>query len=99
MSSYNGCGVTLADRIEHGLLTIQELCALKLVSISKVYEDIAAGNLPVEKHGRLTRVQGPIAKRYVPGQRCAAEGAAAGEKLPDLAAPVGVRGVDKPEAA
>lgn len=79
MSRYNGCGVTLADRIEHGVLTVQELCALKLVGHSKVYKDIADGNLPIEKHGRSTRIRGPIAQRYVPGQRCTEENATARE--------------------
>lgn len=59
--------VTLADRLEHGFLTIDELCALKHCGRTMVYADIKSGYLVVEKHGRSTRVAGPVAKVYVPG--------------------------------
>jgi hypothetical protein len=62
-------GVTLADRLEHGFVSIKELAALKLCGPTQIYEDIKAGALPIEKHGRSTRIRGPVAKAYVPGQR------------------------------
>ena len=62
-------GITLADRLDYGFLTIDELCALKLCGKTQVYADIKAGALKVEKHGRSTRVAGPNAKAYQPGQR------------------------------
>ncbi len=63
--------VSFADRLEHGVITIDELCALKRCGRTQVYEDIRAGALEVEKHGRSTRIRGPVAKSYVPGRRYA----------------------------
>jgi hypothetical protein len=62
-------GVTLADRLEHGYVTIEELCALKVCGKTQIYEDIKSGALEVEKHGRSSRIRGPVAKDYRPGQR------------------------------
>jgi hypothetical protein len=62
-------GVSLADRPDYGFVTIDELCALKMCGKTQVYADIKAGALRVEKHGRSTRVRGPIAKAYIPGAR------------------------------
>jgi hypothetical protein len=61
--------ITLTDRLEHGFLTLGELCALKLCGKTQVYADIKAGVLKVEKHGRSTRVSGGAAKAYQPGCR------------------------------
>jgi hypothetical protein len=70
MAFFNAsAGVTLADRLEHGVITVEELCALKMCGKTQVYADIKAGALSVEKHGRSTRVRGQIAKAYIPGQR------------------------------
>jgi hypothetical protein len=69
--------VTLEARLEHGYVTIKELCALKLCGLTQVYADIKAGALEVEKHGRSTRVRGPIARAYTPGARHAKRGEAA----------------------
>lgn len=68
--------VTLADRLEHGFVTVEELCALKACGRTQVYEDIKAGALPVAKHGRSTRIAGPDAKAYAPGARRLEKGAA-----------------------
>jgi len=68
------CAVSLADRLEHGFVTIDELRALKICGKTQIYEDIKAGVLPVEKHGRSTRVAGPVAKDYKPGSRHLADG-------------------------
>lgn len=59
--------VTLADRLEHGFVTVHELAELKNCGITTIYADIKAGALLVEKHGRATRISGPIAKDYRPG--------------------------------
>lgn len=72
----NTPSVTLADRLEHGVLTIDELCILKACGRTQVYADIKAGALPIEKYGRSTRVRGPVAKIYRPGQRRLEQGAA-----------------------
>lgn len=61
--------VTLSDRLEHGFITIDELCELKRCGRTLVYEDIKAGALVVDKHGRSTRIAGPVAKSYIPGAR------------------------------
>ncbi len=66
--------VTLEARLEHGYVTIKELCALKICGVTQVYADIKAGALEVEKHGRSTRVSGPVAKSYTPGARHAKRG-------------------------
>lgn len=65
----NTPSVTLEALLEHGYVTIKELCALKLCGMTQVYADIKAGALEVEKHGRSTRVRGPVAREYVPGAR------------------------------
>lgn len=65
----NAAGVTLADRLDHGFITIDELCALKVCGRTQIYADIKANALAVVKHGRSTRVAGPVAKAYVPGAR------------------------------
>ncbi|MEK4035812.1 hypothetical protein WOC76_04380 [Methylocystis sp. IM3] len=58
---------TIAQRlIVGGFLSIAELCQFKGTSKSVVYEDIAAGLLPVEKFGRATRIAGPVARDYIP---------------------------------
>jgi hypothetical protein len=62
-------GVSLGDRLDHGYVLIDEVCALKMCGKTQVYADIKAGVLPVEKHGRSTRIRGPVAKAYVPGSR------------------------------
>lgn len=69
MSIPNGSSVSLADRLDFGFVTIDELCALKACGRTQVYEDIKSGALDVVKHGRSTRVRGPVAKKYVPGAR------------------------------
>lgn len=61
--------ITLADRLEHGFLTIDEICILKGCGRTAVYADIAAGALKVVKHGRRTRIAGPVARDYIPGAR------------------------------
>lgn len=65
----NSPNVTLEARLEHGYVTVKELCALKLCGVTQVYADIKAGALKVEKHGRSTRIAGPIARDYRPGAR------------------------------
>jgi hypothetical protein len=59
--------ISVADRFEFGEFTVKEACALKATGPTRLYADIAAGRLPVEKRGRSTRIRGPILKRYVPG--------------------------------
>ncbi len=61
--------ITLADRLEHGLLTLGEVAELASVSRRKVEEDAAAGRLAVTKIGRSTRVRGPNARAYLSGQQ------------------------------
>lgn len=62
-----GQSITLTDRLEHGFLSIDEVCALKACGRTLVYKDIRAGVLPIVKHGRSTRIAGPVAKNYNPG--------------------------------
>ncbi len=59
--------VSLQDRLEHGNLTVREVCALKACSKTAFYADVKAGVVKTRKHGRRTEVQGPVAKRYISG--------------------------------
>ncbi len=60
--------ITLADRLDHGLLTLGEVAELASVSRRKVEEDAAAGRLAITKFGRSARVAGPVARQYLAGQ-------------------------------
>ena len=59
--------VTLQDRLEHGNLTVHEVCELKNRSRTGFYEDVKAGLVEIEKWGRKSIIRGPIAKRYIAG--------------------------------
>jgi hypothetical protein len=59
---------TLGDRLEFGMVTIDELAELSQQSRWKLYDDIKFGRLHVVKSGRSTRVRGPVAKAYLAGQ-------------------------------
>lgn len=59
---------TLGDRLEFGVVTIDELAELSQQSRWKLYDDIKHGRLLVDKNGRSSRVRGPIAKLYLTGQ-------------------------------
>lgn len=59
--------ISLADRLEHGNLTIRETCALADASRSKFYEDLKARRVAIRKLGNKSVVPGPIAKRYIAG--------------------------------
>jgi hypothetical protein len=60
--------ISLADRLEHGNLTIREACLLADASRSKFYEDLKEGRVAIRKLGAKSVVAGPIAKRYIAGQ-------------------------------
>ncbi|OAI30521.1 hypothetical protein A1351_22785 [Methylosinus sp. R-45379] len=65
----NAPAVTLETRLKYGYVTVKELCALKLCGLTTIYADIKSGALEVEKHGRSTRIRGPVAVAYTPGAR------------------------------
>ena len=75
MSIAKGSGLSLADRLAFGNLTILEVRALKNRSHSGFYEDLKSGLVAVRKIGRKTVVPGPIAKAYIEGRPIVAEGA------------------------
>jgi hypothetical protein len=61
--------LTLADRLEFGNLTVNEVCALKNRSRSGFYEDVRKGLVSIEKVGdRKSVVRGPVARRYIEGR-------------------------------
>ncbi len=60
--------ITTADRFEYGEFSLAEICQLKNVCLTRVYQDIASGRLPIVKRGRSTRVLGRDARNYVPGE-------------------------------
>ena len=64
----NPAGVSLADRLEHGNLTPQEVMALKPCGQTSLYRDIRDGKLKIIKFGSRTLVPGPSAARYIRGE-------------------------------
>jgi hypothetical protein len=64
-------GVTIADKLAHGNLTIEEVCALRPRSRAGFYEDVAAGLVAIKKIGRRTVIPGPIARAYIAGESIA----------------------------
>jgi hypothetical protein len=60
--------VSLADRLAHGNLTVEETRLLKNRSHSGFYEDVKQGRVAIEKHGRKSTIRGPIAKAYIEGR-------------------------------
>jgi hypothetical protein len=64
--------ITTADRFEYGEFSLKEICQLKNVCLTRVYQDIAGGRLPIVKRGRSTRALGRDARAYVPGEGVAA---------------------------
>ena len=60
---------TLADRLEHGNLTIPEVLELANVSKTKFYADAKAGLVSIDKFGAKSIVRGPVAKFYIQGSR------------------------------
>ncbi|MDP3553094.1 hypothetical protein [Methylocystis sp.] len=60
--------ITTADRFEYGEFSLKEICQLKNVCLTRVYQDIVSGRLPIVKRGRSTRVLGRVARNYVPGE-------------------------------
>jgi hypothetical protein len=61
-------GLSLAERLEHGNLSIEETRRLKNRSHSGFYEDLANGLVSIEKIGRKSVVRGPIARAYIAGR-------------------------------
>lgn len=64
-------GLSLADRLAFGNLTVEETRTLKNRSHSGFYEDLKEGLVAVRKIGRKTVVPGPIAKAYIDGRSIA----------------------------
>jgi hypothetical protein len=61
--------LTLADRLEFGNLTVNEVCALKNRSRTGFYEDVKKGLVSIEKIGdRKSVVRGPVARCYIEGR-------------------------------
>lgn len=57
--------ITLQDRLEHGNLTVREVCELKPISRSGFYADVKRGLVETVKIGRKTVIRGPVAKKYI----------------------------------
>ncbi len=57
-----------AERFQQGhYWSLQQLANAKCCGMTTIYADIKVGALRIEKHGRYTRVEGPVAKSYIPG--------------------------------
>jgi hypothetical protein len=61
-------GISLADRLAFGNLTVEETRTLKNRSHSAFYLDLQQGLVAVRKIGRKTVVPGPIAAAYMAGR-------------------------------
>jgi hypothetical protein len=61
-------GISLADRLAHGNLTVAETRRLKNRSHSGFYEDVKRGLVAIEKSGRKSIVRGPVAQAYIEGR-------------------------------
>jgi hypothetical protein len=59
---------SLADRLDHGVLTVKETRELARVSHTKFYEDAKNGLVTIEKRGRSSFIRGPIATAYIAGR-------------------------------
>jgi hypothetical protein len=56
--------ITLQDRLDNGLITIDEFRALNgNQSKSAFYADVKTGKISIVKRGRKSLVPGPVAKR------------------------------------
>ena len=60
--------ITIQDRLEHGNLTIDEVCELANRSKTGFYADLKAGLVTIRKIGRKSIVPGAVARRYIAGQ-------------------------------
>jgi hypothetical protein len=60
--------ITIQDRLEHGNLTVDEVCALATRSKTGFYADLKAGLVSIRKIGRKTVIPGPVARRYALGE-------------------------------
>jgi hypothetical protein len=56
---------SLAERLEHGNLVIDEVCALKPRCRSGFYQDVKKGLVTLRKIGRKSVVPGPVARQYI----------------------------------
>jgi hypothetical protein len=61
-------GISLADRLAFGNLTVEETRTLKNRSHSGFYADLSEGLVAVRKIGRKTVVPGPIAAAHIAGR-------------------------------
>jgi hypothetical protein len=61
-------GISLADRLAFGNLTVEETRTLKNRSHGGFYEDLREGLVVVRKVGRKTIVPGRIAAAYIAGR-------------------------------
>jgi hypothetical protein len=57
--------ITLQDRLEHGNLTVDEVCALASRSRTAFYADAKAGLVKIHKMGRRSVIPGPVVKAYL----------------------------------
>jgi hypothetical protein len=79
---------SLAERLEHGNLTIGEVCDLKPRCHSGFYEDLKKGLVVLRKIGRKSVVPGPVARAYIEGRSIAgAAGSVASRKARSRPAP------------
>jgi hypothetical protein len=64
-------GLSLADRLAFGNLTVEETRTLKNRSHTGFYEDVKSGLVVLKKIGRKSVVPGPVARAYIEGRSIA----------------------------
>lgn len=57
--------IPLADRLNHGVISVDEMLGLALIGRTSFYDDVKHGLCEIEKHGRFTRIRGTKAKEYL----------------------------------
>jgi hypothetical protein len=64
--------ISLADRFEHGVFSVQEAAVLANCSPSQIYLDVAAGRLELRKFGRRSGITGPSLRAFLDGGQVSA---------------------------
>ncbi len=59
--------ISIEMRLDHGNLTVDEVCGLKPRGKTGFYEDLKAGLVTIRKIGRKSVVPGPVARAYIAG--------------------------------
>lgn len=68
-------GVSIADKLQFGKISIDQFCALSGEGKTRVYDKIKRGEIPIEKHGSRSLIDGPVALALLRGASLESEAA------------------------